>query len=70
VDIGINRNVELVMAMQVLTNMDSFLLSNGFSGFPLTTQLDFHLKNEYLEAFSPYRDSDPVQHFNSMIPGG
>jgi hypothetical protein len=70
VDIGVNRNVELIMSMQVLTEMDSFLLSRGFSGFPLTTRLDFPLKNEYLDTFSPHRESGPVQHFNNMIPGG
>lgn len=70
VDIGVNRNVELIMSMQVLTEMDSFLLSNGFSGFPLTTRLNFPLKNEYLATFSPYKKSGPVQHFNAMIPEG
>lgn len=70
VEIGVNKNVELIMAMQVLTDMDSLILSSGFSGFPITTRLDFTLKNEYFNFFSPYKMSEPIKYFNQLITKG
>lgn len=70
VEICVNKNVELVMAMQVLSDMDSLLLSNGISGFPLTTTLNFSLKNDYMATFSPYMRSISIQYFNDIITKG
>lgn len=70
IDISVNRNVELIMAMQVLTNMDDFIITNGFSNFPLTTKFEFPLKNKYLSYFSQFKDSQAIKLFNTMIPNG
>lgn len=70
VEITINKNIELLFAMQMVSKMDSIVISNHYSAFPLTTQLDFELKNRYLKTFSPYKFCSSVSYFNELASKG
>lgn len=67
VTVSINRNFEAFYIMNFLSDMDNYILSKGYASFPLTTQLNFDLKNKYINHFQPYKNSSPILYFNSLL---
>ncbi|MGV8826810.1 MAG: DUF4932 domain-containing protein [Breznakibacter sp.] len=70
VDLTVNKNFELFYAMYLSSNVDSMIIANKYSGFPLTTQLDFELKRSYYSNFSKYKDSPQVRFYYDIASQG
>jgi hypothetical protein len=70
VTLTVNKKFELLYAMYLSTNIDSILINNKHSGFPLVTQKDFELKRKFYEKFSKYKDSPQVQFYNAIAGKG
>lgn len=70
VDLMVNKNFELFYAMHLSSNVDSMLIANKYSGFPLTTQLDFELKRTYYKEYSRYKDYQQVRFYNEIASQG
>jgi hypothetical protein len=60
----------LFYAMYLSSNVDSMLIANKYSGFPLTSQKDFELKRNYYKEFSRYKDYSQVKFYNEIASQG
>ncbi len=67
VEIGVNKNIELLFAMQIQSNMDSVIVSKGYNGFPLTTQFDSQMKENYKNALKKYDSCSQIEFSNKFI---
>ena len=70
VSLDVNTNFELFYAMYLSTDVDSVIMADKYSGFPLTTQLDFDLKRAYFNHFSKYKHAPQVKFYKDIASQG